>query len=160
MPRLEIVTVVRAPVEIVFDLSRSIDVHQISQSDHGEKAVDGRVSGLIELNEEVTWEAKHFGIRQRLSSRIVSMTRPYHFRDSMVTGAFRRFDHDHYFAALPEGRTEVRDVFDYASPLGPLGHLADFLFLARYMRSLLQKRNLLIKQIAESQEYKRFIEPS
>ena len=150
MPRIELTIEIAAPVEVVFDLARSIDAHQASQARHQERAVAGRTSGLIEEGEEVTWEARHFGVRQQLCSRIVTMRRPVHFRDSMVSGAFRRFDHDHLFEALPGGRTRMTDVFDYTSPLGPFGRLADILFLGRYMRNLLAGRNTVLKKMAEA----------
>jgi hypothetical protein len=44
----------------------------------------------------------------------------------------------------------MRDEFNYESPLGWLGKIADFLFLRSYMQSFLEKRNLLIKEEAES----------
>jgi ligand-binding SRPBCC domain-containing protein len=150
MPRIEITTEVAAPLERVFDLARDIDVHQQSQTKHQERAVAGRTSGLIEEGEEVTWEAVHFGVRQKLTSRITVMRRPAHFRDVMVRGAFKRFEHDHYFTSLPGNRTLMRDVFDYTSPLGWLGRLADILFLQRYMARLLLERNLVIKRLAET----------
>jgi ligand-binding SRPBCC domain-containing protein len=148
MPRLEIITDIAAPIERVFDLARSIDVHQESQTRHGEKAVAGRASGLIEAGETVTWEAVHFGVRQRLASRIEAMTKPVHFRDSMVSGAFASFDHDHHFEEIPGG-TRMRDVFDYTAPLGLLGRLADVLFLKSYMRRLLEERNAVIRKLAQ-----------
>jgi ligand-binding SRPBCC domain-containing protein len=151
MPRIEIATDIAAPIDRVFDLARSIDVHQESQTRHREKAVAGRTSGLIEAGETVTWEAVHFGIRQRLTSRIDSMTRPVHFRDSMVAGAFRSFVHDHHFEEIPGG-TRMSDVFEYVAPLGVLWRWADLLFLDRYMRCLLEERNAVIKDLAERGE--------
>jgi ligand-binding SRPBCC domain-containing protein len=150
MPRIETITAISAPIEKVFDLSRCIDAHEKSQSTHHEKAVAGRTSGLIENGESVTWEAVHFGVRQRLTSRIATMTRPTHFRDTMVAGAFKRIDHDHFFEAQPDGSTRMRDVFDYDAPLGPIGRLADWLFLESYMRRLLEAKNQFIKQRAEA----------
>jgi ligand-binding SRPBCC domain-containing protein len=149
MPRIELSIEIAAPVELVFDLARNIDVHQVSQSKHKERAVAGRTSGLIEEGEVVTWEAIHFGFVQQLTSRIAMMHRPDHFRDVMVSGAFRRFEHDHFFEAVSSRSTLVRDVFDYTSPLGLLGRIADVLFLERYMRNLLAGRNVVLKQLAE-----------
>jgi hypothetical protein len=51
----------------------------------------------------------------------------------------------------------MRDVFDFRSPLGILGHMADRLFLTRYMRSLLQTRNSTIKAVAESDQWQRYL---
>jgi hypothetical protein len=43
------------------------------------------------------------------------------------------------------------DLFDYTSPFGVLGKIADKTFLYTYMEQLLTKRNLCIKQTAESE---------
>lgn len=149
MPRIELETRIDAPIEVVFDLSRSIDFHVESTSQTKEKAVAGCTTGLIGLGEEVTWVAKHFGVRQRLTAKIVQFDRPTHFRDSMVAGAFRRFDHDHHFVRAA-GQTVMKDVFDYTTPFGWLGRLADILFLKRYMTNFLETRNQHIKAMAES----------
>jgi len=150
MPVIQLVTAIRSPIECCFDLSRDIELHMRSTEHTREIAIAGVTKGLIGLGEEVTWEANHFGVRQRLTTRITAFNRPSHFRDSQVDGAFKRFDHDHYFETTNDGRTIMRDVFDYTSPLGWLGILADHLFLESYMRAFLMKRNLLIKNVAEA----------
>jgi len=43
----------------------------------------------------------------------------------------------------------MTDVFTYTSPYGIAGRLVDFLFLRRYMKNLLTKRNLIVKEFAE-----------
>ena len=153
MATIELTTLIRAPSERCFDLSRSVDLHVASTTDTGERAVGGVMSGLLSLGEEVTWSARHFGVRQELTSRITAFERPRHFRDSMVAGAFRRFDHDHFFVATESG-TEMKDVFDFESPLGPLGRLADALVLTRYLRGFLERRNEVIKRAAESEGWR------
>jgi len=157
MPLITLTTEIAAPVETVFDLSRSIDLHVESTSQTNEKAVAGRTTGLIELGETVTWEATHFFVRQRLTVCIKQFDRPHHFRDSMVSGAFSRFDHDHHFESCDIGTT-MTDVFDFTSPFGPLGHLANWLFVSRHISKLLAVRNQLIKSIAESGDATRFID--
>ena len=149
MPIIKLSTQINEPIEIVFDLSRSIDLHMASTTQTNEKAVAGRTTGLIGLGEEVTWEATHFGVKQRLTANITLFDSPHHFRDSMVSGAFRRFDHDHYFESVGK-QTLMKDTFDYTSPLGILGNVADLIFLKRYMLRFLQRRNDLIKSVAES----------
>lgn len=106
-------------------------------------------SGLIGLNETVTWRAKHFGVYQQLTTKITEYDRPNYFTDEMVSGAFKSFKHEHHFAEL-DGRTLMTDIFDYQSPLGSLGKLADKLFLEVYMTELLVERNRVIKEFAES----------
>jgi ligand-binding SRPBCC domain-containing protein len=148
--RIELVTRIRAPRERVFDLARDVDAHVASATGTDEHPVEGKgkTSGLLELGDEVTWRARHFGIVRELTSRITVFDRPRHFRDSMVKGAFARFDHDHFFE--DEGDVTVaRDVFDFAAPLGPLGRIADRLFLRRYMQRFLEERMRVLKEMAE-----------
>ena len=156
MPIIKLETSINAPIERVFDLARSIDLHADSMAHTNEKAVAGVTKGLINLGETVTWEATHFGIRQRLTSKITVCERPTKFSDTMVSGAFARLDHDHFFTEI-DGKTLMRDVFDYDSPLGILGKLADFLILENYMKNLLTVRNELIKRVAESEDWRKFI---
>ena len=156
MPILTLITEIRAPIERVFDLSLSIDMHQASMGGHGETAVAGVTTGLIALGQSVTWRARHFGVWQRLTSRVTALDRPRHFRDEMVSGAFARFAHDHDFVEIPGG-TRMTDTFDYTSPLGPLGKLADALGLARYVRALLAERNQVILEVAQSERWREFL---
>jgi ligand-binding SRPBCC domain-containing protein len=155
MPVIKLETKITAPVERVFDLARCIDLHTESMGRSREKAVGGITSGLINLGESVTWEAVHFGVRQNLTSSITIYDRPRHFRDSMVSGAFKQLDHDHFFSEVEDG-TLMRDVFDYTAPLGFLGTAADKLFLKGYMARLLAGRNAVIKRVAEGDDWKRF----
>ena len=149
MPVIDLATRIVAPVELCFDVARDIDVHIESTEGTREVAVAGVTHGLIGLNEEVTWEATHLGVRQRLTSRIIAFDRPRHFRDSQVRGPFRRFDHDHFFTN-DGAATIMRDVFDYNSPCGWLGRCVDRLFLRNYMEGLLRRRADVIKRVAEA----------
>ena len=126
MPVITIVTGVRASPERCFDASRDLDLHLESMGHTGERAVGGKTSGLIELGEQVTWEGRHFGIRQRFTSRITAFDGPRYFQDSMIKGAFHSFVHDHYFEPGPDG-TIMKDVLTFQSPLGPLGALVELL---------------------------------
>ena len=159
MPRIELMLHVDATPALCFDLARSVDAHMHSTAATGERAVAGRTSGLLELGDEVTWRARHLGVRQYLTSRITMYDRPRHFRDSMVRGAFARFEHDHFFEAA-NGGTLLRDVFDYRAPLGPLGAIAEQLFLTAYMRRFLFARLESLKLLAESGEWAQFVSPA
>lgn len=148
---------IRAPIARCFDLARNVDVHVASTHGTGERAVGGVTTGLMGLGDEVTWEARHLGVVQRLTSRITAFEPPVRFRDSMVRGAFRRFDHDHLFEADGDGTVRMHDVFDYHAPLGPLGRFAEAVFLTRYLRRFLESRALVIKRVAESGEWRAFL---
>src|SRR5436305_14627300 len=117
MTVIAIVTHIRATPERCFDASRDLDLHLESMGHTGERAVAGRMSGLIELGEQVTWEGRHFGLLQRFTSAITAYDRPRHFQDSMVRGAFRSFVHDHYLGVCCEG-TRLTDVLPVRSPVG------------------------------------------
>jgi ligand-binding SRPBCC domain-containing protein len=149
MPVIVTRTRVAAPPSRCFDLARDVNAHERSTAASRERAVAGVTSGLLGLGDEVTWEATHFGVRQRLTSRITEFDPPKRFVDEMVRGAFRSFRHEHRFNEI-EGGTEVVDIFDYTAPLGRLGRLADVLFLSRYMTRLLRDRNAYLKRAAES----------
>ncbi len=148
MPVIKLEILINAPPEIVFDLARDVNIHTDSLTQTGERAVAGVTSGLIGSGETVTWEAVHFGFKQRLTAKITEYERPDYFVDELVRGAFKSFRHLHRFMAV-EGGTKMVDEFDYQSPLGGLGWLADKLFLKKYMRNLLYTRGLFLKQVAE-----------
>jgi ligand-binding SRPBCC domain-containing protein len=147
---------VRAPVERCFDLARSVDFHLASTPGTGERVVAGRQRGLLALDDEVTWEARHFGVRQRLTSRITQFSRPTHFRDSQVAGAFKWFHHDHHFEAIAVG-TRITDVFQFQAPLGLAGRLAELLVLTAYMRRFLARRLALLREAVESERWRDFL---
>jgi len=156
MPVIQVSTLIRAPRERAFDLARSIDAHQDSTGGTEERAVAGVTYGLIGMGDEVTWEARHFGVRQRLTVRVTAFDRPSHFQDIMISGAFERMIHDHEFAEHPAG-TLMHDRFEFDSPLGILGRMADCLFLTSYMRRFLVQRNEVLKRLAESAEWRRYL---
>jgi ligand-binding SRPBCC domain-containing protein len=153
MARIHLTTRIKAPLKRCFDLSRSIDLHKISTKHSNEEAVDGVLTGLIGLNETVTWRAKHFGIWQKLTSEITEMEPPHYFVDTMVKGPFKAIKHRHTFK--PEGNfTIMEDDFYYSSPFGILGAIIDKFILKKYLTSLLENRNLVIKEYAESENWK------
>jgi ligand-binding SRPBCC domain-containing protein len=148
MATFELTTFIAAPLERCFDLSLDLDFHQRSFAHTGERIVGGRPSGRIGLHEFVTWEARHFGVAQRMSVGITAVARPHHFEDRMIHGPFSGFHHVHAFEAVPGG-TRMTDRFEFRSPLGPLGALVDALFLKRYLRRLMETRNTALKTEAE-----------
>ncbi|MBL4848940.1 MAG: SRPBCC family protein [Planctomycetes bacterium] len=137
-----------APLQRVFDAARDITLHVESQAGAKERAVAGVTSGLIGLEQEVTFEARHFGFRLRHTSRIVEFEPPHRFVDSMVRGVFASFVHEHRFEATPRGTLMV-DVLEYSAPLGPLGRLAEWLFLNRYLFRLLRDKAQGLKLAVE-----------
>ena len=149
MARIKIVTLIDAPLEACFDLSRDIDFHVKSMSETGERAIAGRTTGLIELDESVTWEAKHLCLKRRFTSKITKFDRPNYFRDEMTNGDFQSFVHDHRFQIV-DGKTEMSDEIVLKSPFGVIGELTDLFFMTKYMKDMLAIRAKAIKLEAES----------
>ena len=156
MSLIVIETSIAAPIERVFDLSRSIDLHFESTRETGERAIDGITTGLIGLDQTVTWKARHFGIWQTLTSKITQFDRPNSFQDCMVKGAFRYFTHDHIFT-FSDNVTIVTDRYEFASPYGFLGNIMDALIMKRYLKRLLIIRNYVIKETAESSTWSSYL---
>ena len=148
MTRIELFTTINAPAERCFDVARNVDVHLLSTAKTNEKAVAGRTTGLCELNDEITWEATHFGIRQRLKVKITKLERPFFFEDIMLKGVFKSMRHEHHFEAQGD-ITIMKDIFLYEVPFGIAGKLFNYLFLKRHMVKLLLERNKVLKEVAE-----------
>lgn len=156
IPLIELTTRIDAPIERVFDLSRSIDAHVASNTKAPERPVAGTTSGLIGLGEEVVWEGRKFGITQRLHVRITAFDRPNSFTDEMVAGAFQSMKHIHLFTE-ERGVCVMRDEFNYYAPFGLLGRIVERTVLTRFMRSFLIERNRVLKTIAESDRWRTFL---
>ncbi len=152
-------TLIHAPIERCFDLSRSVEVHLLANVHSGEQAMalGGVTSGLMGLSQEVTWRAKHFGVWQTLTSKTTAIESPRYFQVTMVRGIFRFMQADHLFRSVEPGITEMTDRFRIAAPLPVLGPIAEALFLRRYMLALLRERNAVIKQVAESSDWQRYL---
>lgn len=132
--------------ERLFDVARDISTHTDSMSTSRERVVGGVRSGLIGLDEDVTWRAWHFGLPLRMTSRITAMNPPHGFTDEQTRGPFRYFTHEHVF--LPHGPgTLMVDRVSFAAPWGVLGRVAERLLLAGYLRRLIEQRNLFLQSI-------------
>ena len=153
MTSIHLTTFIIAPVERVFDLSRSINLHKISTAHTGETVIAGVLTGLINENETVTWQAKHIGKQRQFTSKIIEMLRPNSFLDEMIKGDFKSFRHQHHFKKTNNG-TIMIDLLEFETPYGVLGKLINRLFLKNYIEKLLVKRNQVIREYAETTKWK------
>ena len=157
MPTIHITTFIKAPVERVFDLSRSIDLHKESMKDYNEQAVGGTRFGLIGKDETVTWTAKHFFKTRVLKVGITEMKKPFSFIDEQRKGDFKMMKHEHHFKSCDNG-TIMIDVLDFETPYGMLGRILNSFYIISYLKKLLQQRNRVIKEFAESNKWRRLLE--
>jgi ligand-binding SRPBCC domain-containing protein len=149
MPTIYLTTFIDAQVQTCFDLARNIEVHQISTSKTKEKAIGGRTSGLCEQGDVITWEAFHFGIKQRLTVKMTKMEPFLYFEDEMIKGAFSSMRHKHSFEVHQRG-TKMTDEFVFKAPLGIFGSITEKIFLTRYLTNVLKERNSVLKSLAEA----------
>jgi ligand-binding SRPBCC domain-containing protein len=156
MPTIHLTTFIAAPVEIVFNLSRSVDLHKKSMRKHQEEAVAGTRYGLMEREDTVTWKAKHFFKTRILRVKISDMKKNELFTDEQVDGDFKKMKHEHYFKPCDNG-TIMIDLFHFESPYGTFGKWFNGLYFTRYMRNLLEQRNTFIKEFAENGKWKQLL---
>jgi ligand-binding SRPBCC domain-containing protein len=153
---IKINTFINQKPEIVFDLSRSIDLHKISTEQTNEEAIAGKTEGLISLHEWVTWQAKHLFKKRSFTSLITQYRYPFSFTDEMQKGDLKYFIHIHKFEAK-NGGTAMKDIIFLEAPFGLLGKIVMKLFLKNYFKKFLLQRNNTIKMFAETEKWKLII---
>ena len=144
---IEVVTVIGATPAVVFDLELDVDVHSASLP--GETATTSSGHRRLELGDEVTFAARHFGLRWQMTCRVTAFDRPHRFVDEQIGGPFRALRHEHVFDALDAGRTRMSDHMSITAPGGAPGAVVASLLLAPYLRRLLKRRAAHIKRAAE-----------
>jgi ligand-binding SRPBCC domain-containing protein len=145
--RISIDTRIDAPPDVCFDLARDVLIHAESSAFSGERLVEpGRTSGLLEAGDLVTFEGRHFRIRQRFTTRITRLERPHLFVDEMQRGAFRSLRHIHEFHADGRG-TLMRDILEWRAWFGWL--------VRRHMEWFVRTKQQNLKRIIESHTPKR-----
>ena len=156
MPTIHLTTFIAAPADVVFDLSRHVGLHKESMSSFREEAVAGTRFGLIEKEETVTWQAKHLFKNRLLRVKITEMKRPEMFTSEQLQGDFKMMKHEHHFKPCDNG-TIVIDLLHFESPYGVLGQWFNSLYLTNYMKRLLELRNKIIKEFAETERWKKLL---
>ena len=96
-------------------------------------------------------------LRLRHTSRIEKLRPHSYFRDVMIAGTFQHFEHDHHFAPMDDG-TRMRDEIRFSAAWGLLGRLATRIFLRKHLKAFLMERNAVIKRVAESEDWHKYLE--
>jgi ligand-binding SRPBCC domain-containing protein len=156
MPTIHLTTFIAAPADLVFDLSRNIEMHKQSMLHYKEEAVAGTRFGLMEKEDTITWKAKHLLKNRLLRVKITDLKKPAHFIDEQLQGDFKTMKHEHHFKTCDNG-TIMIDLFYFESPYGLVGKWFNSLYLTRYLKKLLEHRNNMIKEFAESDKWKRLL---
>jgi len=157
MPTIHITTFIQAPVERVFDLSRSIELHKESMKIYNEQAVAGTRFGLIGKNETVTWTAKHFFKTRVVKVAVTDMEQYSQFTDEQTEGSFKKMKHVHHFKPVDNG-TIMIDYFNFEIPFGVIGKFLTTLYFKSHVKKMLDLRNKTIREYAETNKWKKFLE--
>jgi ligand-binding SRPBCC domain-containing protein len=64
--------------------------------------------------------------------------------------------HRHFFRSEDNG-TMMEDNLEFAAPVPVLGQIVEVLVLKEYLRRFLRERNAYIKQVAESEEWRKYL---
>lgn len=120
------------------------------------KPVEGKTNGMIEANDRLVWAGWKFGLPQVHESLITEYERPVFFQDTMGRGRFRRFQHDHWFAEI-DGQTLLTDKIRFSMPLSWPGKIVGRKIIVPYICAVLQRRMQLLKHVAESDEWRRYL---
>ena len=153
MCTIHLTTFIAAPIERVFDLSRSISLHKISSAHTNKEAIGGFTSGLINKNETVTWRAKHLFKIRYFTTRISEMQSPNFFIDEMQKGDFKSLKHEHHFKKIDNG-TIMIDILNFESPYGIIGKWFNKIYLKNILQKFIVQRNIVIKDYAETGKWK------
>lgn len=156
MPTIHLTTFIAAPVERVFNLSRSIELHRLSMQAFGEEAVAGIRNGLINNGETVTWRAKHLLKKRILRVKIIAMKKPEQYTSEQLTGDFKEMKHEHWFKPCDNG-TIMIDLFHFETPYGVIGRIFNKIYFSNYIKKILEQRNSFIRDYAETEKWKNLL---
>ena len=122
----------------------------------GYTAVHAIGSDGLQVGDTLVWHSWRLGVRLSHTSQIDQLRPCTYFREVMVDGGFRKYDHEHHFAPMDDG-TRMRDEVHFAAPTGPVGAIMSRLMLRKYVMRLLAERHWRLKQTAESSEWRKYL---
>jgi ligand-binding SRPBCC domain-containing protein len=147
---------IHAPIERCFLLSTSIElVEQVLEMRPAEGSFR-KTAGLVVEGDRIEWRGWVFGLPQVHESLITRYERPAFFQDAMARGRFKRFQHDHRFTEI-DGHTLVVDKVKFSLPFGGPGKVVARWVMVPHIAALLRRRVILLKHVAESTEWKRYL---
>jgi hypothetical protein len=99
----------------------------------------------------IRYRLRLHGIPLQWESRIAEYHENARFADTMVSGPYRTWYHQHVFRAVPEG-VEIEDVVDYDLPFGLLGRLAHGVAVRRQLVAIFAYRRQRIDEVFHTKE--------
>lgn len=124
---------------------------------------------FVVRDNRVHWRGWKFGLPTEHHSLITGFDAPHRvggkmvafFQDSQERGRFAAFRHDHCFTQVDgSSETTLEDHISFALPWFLGGVLAERWLLGPHIRRLALRRFALLKRIAESDEWRRYLAAS
>lgn len=144
---------VKAPIERCFLLSTSVP---LVEKILGMRPVEGRTTGLVGMGDRVLWRGWKFGLPVKHETLITAFEPPSFFQDTMASGQFRHFHHDHRLEEVG-GQTLFVDMVHFSLPFGVAGRVVGRTIVVPHVLHLLRHRFSMLKRIAESEEWRRYL---
>ncbi|MDQ6860972.1 MAG: SRPBCC family protein [Verrucomicrobiota bacterium] len=88
------------------------------------------------------------GVPMTWLTEITRVERPRYFVDEQRVGPYRIWHHEHFFRAIDDARTEVRDLVHYMPPLGPLGAIVNALLVRPQLERIFDFRTEQLAKMA------------
>ena len=151
MGRIVRETRIAAPRERVFDLARHVEAHVATMPEEDASGA----TGLLELDDRVTFRQRQFGVPFALTAEVTEMDRPRRFADEQLSGVFGSLVNEHTFEER-DGETVMTDDVRFTMPLGLLGKLAEPVARRRLQR-LVDYHAVALRERAEGNDWRRFL---
>jgi len=97
----------------------------------------------------IDYQLSLFGVPFRWRTLIESFDVGRQFIDVQLRGPYRSWRHVHDFESVAGG-TRMRDRVDYEMPLGPLGEVANVVFVTRQVEDIFDFRRNVIQDVFAS----------
>ncbi|MEO6437530.1 MAG: SRPBCC family protein [Tepidisphaeraceae bacterium] len=157
MPTLEFETTVRAPLEKVWTFFEDVTTSLPALSPPGDEVKVESADLPVHEGSRIVLTINGPLGRVRWVAKIVEHRPPHavvfgeeaRFVDVQESGPFAAWRHEHDFERIDERTTRVIDRVSYRVPLGPIGWIADRLFIRRKFHSLFRHRHERIKAMLD-----------
>lgn len=153
MPIIHLTSCIHAPIDRVFNLSRSTSLHKAVIRKYDGGNLDGGSEGLMKQGDKIRFQLKLMGAKRTLITRMEHLEFPEAFDSILISGPFKRLHHQHHFKSITNG-TLLIDLLEYEPAFGMAGKMADTMIIRPFLKKYLEAKNKLIKQYAEGEKWK------
>lgn len=87
------------------------------------------------------------GVKSSWVTEITQVKDNQFFIDEQRFGPYSMWHHEHWFESTTDGKTLMKDKISYKIPLGPLGHLAQVIFIKKQLASIFSYRYATLEKL-------------